>query len=133
MAQERMTCMPMALKIVAKSAHSFAVNGKSDELKKLRNEMTILRQLAHVSRRGVTFYMMACAQPCVIQYMDSDEDSRSLYIVMEYAAHGEFFDFITDLRFNGKGIGEALSLFYAYQLVTAIEVGVCNEHAHIQI
>lgn len=50
--------MPMALKIVTKSTHSLSVRagkvgGDSDELKKLRNEMTMLRRLDHVSARVV--------------------------------------------------------------------------------
>lgn len=64
--------------------------------------------------------------------MCSDEDTRNLYIVMEYAAHGEFFDFVTDPRFKGAGIGEQLALFYAYQLLTAIDVsgGPARARAH---
>ena len=45
---------------------------------------------------------------------------------------GEFFDRIVDDRYDGKGMGERLTKFYALQLLRAIEVrrwiGVAREN-----
>ena len=39
---------------------------------------------------------------------------------MKCCGGGEFFDFVTHEENNRKGIGEALSVFYARQLFTGI-------------
>lgn len=44
------------------------------------------------------------------------------YIVMEYVEGGELFNRIVDEVNEGKGIGENLTKFYAWQILNALSV-----------
>lgn len=46
------------------------------------------------------------------------------YIVMEYVEGGELFSRITNECNNGRGLGETISKFYAWQMLQAVQVNL---------
>lgn len=45
------------------------------------------------------------------------------YMVMEYLEGGELFSRIIDEKNMGKGLGERMTKFYAWQMLSALKVG----------
>eukprot|EP00708_Paratrimastix_pyriformis_P002399 GAFH01001145.1.p2 GENE.GAFH01001145.1~~GAFH01001145.1.p2 ORF type:complete len:455 (-),score=125.62 GAFH01001145.1:539-1702(-) len=60
----------------------------------------------------------------VIKLLDVQEDPEYYYMILEYAANGEFFDYI------GSGLREDMAQFYFRQLVLALEYMHSNNVCH---
>ncbi len=49
---------------------------------------------------------------------ESEKDTLSRYIVLEYAENGDLFDFTVSV---GEAMGEDISRYYLHQLISAVE------------
>ncbi|VDK57722.1 unnamed protein product [Anisakis simplex] len=102
----------VAIKVIAKRGLSLSRDhssesgfGSSTEL--IRREVDIMLSIKHAN----------CVQ---LEYVC--ESSKMAYIVMEYIEGGELFSRIVDERNMGKGLGEGLTKFYAWQMLNALQV-----------
>ena len=103
MAEHKLTGQLVAIKIVKKSA----IESRPDMEIKIRREISLMRLLDH---------------PHLMKLIDICESPRHLYIILEYAAHGELFDFLVD-----RG---SLSVELAIKLFRQIIYGLEFLHAH---
>uniref|UniRef100_A0A914VZ62 Uncharacterized protein n=1 Tax=Plectus sambesii TaxID=2011161 RepID=A0A914VZ62_9BILA len=65
--------------------------------------------------------MRAIKHPNCIEVEDVFDSPRLAFIVMELVEGGELFDRIVEEKRQGRGLGEALSKFYCYQMLKAIQ------------
>lgn len=79
-------------------------------------------------------------QPNCVQLEYMCESPDTAYLVMEYIEGGELLERIINEENEGKGLGEKLTKFYAYQLLQAVEVALvsiffffqfCSEVFHV--
>ncbi|VDM46327.1 unnamed protein product [Toxocara canis] len=105
------TSVSVAVKVIAKKGLSITSQnssesglGSSTEL--IRREVDIMLSIKHVN----------CVQ---LEYVC--ESAKMAYIVMEYIEGGELFSRIIDERNMGKGLGEQLTKFYAWQMLSAVK------------
>jgi BR serine/threonine kinase len=101
--KNKLTEQKVAIKIIKKST----IEAKSDMSIKIRREIGLMRLFNH---------------PHLLKLFDVLESSRHLYIVMEYAAHGELFDFLQEQN--------SLSVEFAVRLFRQIIYGLEFLHVH---
>lgn len=56
--------------------------------------------------------------------MDFIDIEDSSYIILEFVGGGELFEKIIEPRWEARGLGESMARFYAYQLISAVQVSV---------
>uniref|UniRef100_A0A915APS3 Protein kinase domain-containing protein n=2 Tax=Parascaris univalens TaxID=6257 RepID=A0A915APS3_PARUN len=104
------TSISVAVKVIAKKGLSISRDcpesgfGSSTEL--IRREAEIMLNIKHPN----------CVQ---LEYVC--ESPRMAYMVMEYLEGGELFSRIIDEKNLGKGLGERLTKFYAWQMLNALK------------
>ncbi len=104
-------------------------------MKLILRESEIMRRIRHVSvSRFIWIIPLSLAILCRYSQCIHNADERqvefvvfvtfyiSVIIVMEYIAGGELFARIVAKERNGRGLGETLTKFYAYQMLDAIQV-----------
>ena len=103
LAEHKDTGQKVAIKIVKKNA----IENRPDMAIKIQREISLMRLLDH---------------PHLMKLIDVCESPRHLYIILEFAAHGELFDFLVD-----RG---SLSVELAIKLFRQIIYGLEFLHAH---
>lgn len=103
LAENKFTGEKVAIKIVKKST----IESQPGMASKIQREISLMRLLDH---------------PHLLKLIDVCESPRHLYIILEYAAHGELFDFLVD-----KG---NLSVELAIHLFRQIIYGLEFLHSH---
>lgn len=59
-----------------------------------------------------------------MRLMDFIDIEDSSYIILEFVGGGELFEKIIEPRWEARGLGESMARFYAYQLISAVQVSV---------
>lgn len=90
LAQHQVTGKQVAIKVISKSKFL----QKPELQRKIRREIALMRLLDH---------------PHLLKLVEVCESQRRLYIVLEYASHGELFDYLVKKR--SLALDEALSFF----------------------
>ena len=103
LAENKKNGQKVAIKIIKKSI----IETKSDMSIKIRREISLMRLFNH---------------PHLLKLIDVLESSKHLYIILEYAAHGELFDFLQDQP--------SLSVEFAIRLFRQIIYGLEFLHIH---
>ncbi|VDM71934.1 unnamed protein product [Strongylus vulgaris] len=103
----RNCCVEVAVKILDTARLSRRFSRTIFKAKDVEKEVAIMLQINH---------------PNCVKFMDWIEADKRAYIVMEKVDGGELFDRIIDPKWNGMGFGEDLCKFYAWQLLSAVEV-----------
>lgn len=110
LAEHKVTGQKVAIKIVKKSV--FISTPEMQE--KIQREISIMRLLDH---------------PHLLKLVDVYESVRHLYIVLEYAAHGELFDFLVD---RGS-LSVELATYLFRQLIYGLEFLHTHQICHRDI
>ena len=90
LAEHKITGKKVAIKIIKKST----VEQQPDLAVKIRREISLMRLFDH---------------PHLLQLVDVMESQQHLYIILEYASHGELFDFLVES--GSLSVEDALKFF----------------------
>ena len=97
-AERKETGEQVAIKIIKKSQF----DAKPDLQRKIRREIALMRLMDH---------------PNLLRLVDVCESNRHLFIVLEYAAHGELFDYLVARR----RLSEEVALNFFRQIIYGLE------------